>query len=212
MGPFLSEAISEPIPKSKSSFNECLILATICGRSLLQRQQHHISKAYGDTAVNLVEQHRWLDDILVARLQVLAQCYPPPTESNDPLLVFANIFSQATVIHFCGMMADTTVNVGPAKASYLNNAAFMRCQSRALEASTNLIKLASTLRDLPTSRVHIHWLIDELMDLLITNSVLCRFILSRRFLSFSVPSSCTMKSAMRFFSVGCENFFTFLGI
>ncbi|GLI79437.1 hypothetical protein PoHVEF18_007772 [Penicillium ochrochloron] len=142
LGPFLSEAMTEPTLKIRSSFNECLILATICGRSLLQSQRYHISKAYGDMTMDLTEQRRWLDSMLMNRLQVLSQ-YPAPTESYDPLLLFANILGQATVIYFCKAMTDTAE--GPDGSQY---------QYRALEASTNIISFASTLRDLPFSRVH----------------------------------------------------------
>jgi hypothetical protein len=142
LGPFLSEAMTEPTLKVRSSFNECLILATICGRSLLQSQRYHISKAYGDMTMDLTEQRRWLDSMLMNRLQVLSQ-YPAPTESYDPLLLFANILGQATVIYFCKAMTDTAE--GPDGSHY---------QYRALEASTNIISFASTLRDLPFSRVH----------------------------------------------------------
>lgn len=141
LGPFLSEAMTEPTLKVRSSFNECLILATICGRSLLQSQRYHISKAYGDMTMDLTEQRRWLDSMLMNRLQVLSQ-YPAPTESYDPLLLFANILGQATVIYFCKAMTDTAE--GPDGSQY---------QYRALEASTNIISFASTLRDLPFSRV-----------------------------------------------------------
>ena len=149
LGPLLSEAITEPTLKVRSSFNECLILATICGRSLLQSQRYHISKAYGDMTMDWMEQRRWLDTILTNRLQVLSQCYPAPTESYDPLLLFANILGQATVIYFCKSMNDTSTD----SSSDENNPEFIQYQYRALEASTNIISLASTLRDLPFSRV-----------------------------------------------------------
>ncbi|CEJ61681.1 hypothetical protein PMG11_10205 [Penicillium brasilianum] len=150
LGPLLSEAMTEPTLKVRSSFNECLILATICGRSLLQSQRYHVSKAYGDTTTNWMEQRRWLDSILTNRLQVLSQFYPPPTESYDPLLLFANILGQATVIYFCKAMNDTTAD----GSLDTNNSEFIQYQYRALEASTNIISLASILRDLPFSRVH----------------------------------------------------------
>lgn len=151
LGPFLSEAMTEPTLKIRSSFNECLILATICGRSLLQIQRYHISKAYGDMTMNWTEQRRWLDTILSNRLQVLSQCYPAPTDSYDPLLLFANILGQATVIYFCRPMTDTAA--GPDGPLNGNNPEYIQYQYRALEASTNIVSLTSILRELPFSRV-----------------------------------------------------------
>ncbi|KAJ5097763.1 fungal-specific transcription factor domain-containing protein [Penicillium angulare] len=152
LGPLLSEAMMEPTLQVKSSFNECLLLATICGRSLLQNQQYHISKAYGEMNMDWSEQRRWLDSILTNRLEVLSQHYPSPTESNDPLLLFANILGQATVIYFCKTINDTST--WPEGSSIENSPEFIQYQYRALEASTNIISLASTLQDLPLSRVH----------------------------------------------------------
>ncbi|OGE58531.1 hypothetical protein PENARI_c001G09168 [Penicillium arizonense] len=138
LGPFLSEAMTEamtePTLKVRSSFNECLILATICGRSLLQSQRYHISKAYGDMTMDWTEQRRWLDSILTNRLQVLSQCYSASTESNDSLLLFANILGQETVIYFCKAMTDTAAGLG--------------WMALSMGIPT------STLRELPFSRAH----------------------------------------------------------
>lgn len=142
--------MTETTLKVRSSFNECLILATVCGRSLMQTQSYQISKAYGDTTVCWKEQRRWLDSILTKRLEVLSQCYPAPTDSCDPLLLFANILGQATVIYFCKAMTNTADGAD----DMLNgDPEFVQNQYRALEASTKIINLASTLRELPFSRV-----------------------------------------------------------
>lgn len=142
--------MTEPTLKVRSSFNECLILATVCGRSLLQTQSYHISKAYGDTTMGWTEQRQWLDTILTKRLAVLSQCYPAPTDSCDSLLLFANILGQATVIYFCKAMTD----ISDGTDGMLNaDPEFTRNQYRALDASTKIINLASTLRELPFSRV-----------------------------------------------------------
>lgn len=98
------------------------------------------------------EQRRWLDSILTNRLQVLSHYYPASTDSYDPLLLFANILGQATVIYFCKAMTDTAAGVdGPLNGS----PGFIQYQYRAIEASTNIISLASTLRELPFSRVRL---------------------------------------------------------
>ncbi|KAL2833688.1 fungal-specific transcription factor domain-containing protein [Aspergillus cavernicola] len=149
LGPFLSEAMTEPTLKGRSSFNECLILATICGRSLLQSQRYQISKAYGDMVLDWTEQRRWLDSLLTSRLQVLSQCYPSPTESYDPLLLFTNILAQATVIYFCKTMTESAEPINPSQSSDLTT-----YEDRALEACTNIIRLATTLLELPFSKVH----------------------------------------------------------
>lgn len=131
----------------RSSFTECLILVTICGRSLFQRQQCQISKAYGDMTLDWTEQRQWLDRLLLSRFQVLSQCYPDPTESNDHLLLFTHILAQATVIYYCKTMIQSD-----APSNFTQNSEF-RYEHRALEASKNIIRLATTLPELPFSKV-----------------------------------------------------------
>jgi hypothetical protein len=146
----------------RSPFNECLILATICGRSLLQSQQYQISTAYGGTPVDWAEQQRWINTLLSNRLQVLSQYYPAPTESNDPLLLFAHILAQATVIYCCKTMTDSaTLQESSKRSSDYNHA------HRALGASERIIHLAKTLPELPISKVRTTliwaWLIIDIL-------------------------------------------------
>lgn len=141
--------MTDPDLKVRSPFNECLILVTICGRSLLQNQRYHISKAYGGMAIDYMEQRLWLENLLTTRLQVLSQCYPTPTDVYEPLLLFASVLGQATVIYFCKTIDSTIIPDGELQG----NIDLFGPQNRALEASTNIIRLASTLRDLPFAKV-----------------------------------------------------------
>ncbi|RAL00197.1 Zn(II)2Cys6 transcription factor [Aspergillus ibericus CBS 121593] len=151
LGAFLSEAMTEPTPKVRSPFNECLILATICGRSLLRGQQYNISKAYGEIPLDWTEQRWWLDGILTTRLQVLSQCYPSPNEVSDPLLLFANILAQATVIYYCkGIMSLFPTPVDHSDAS----PEVMECVNRALTAAADIVRLAKMLLEFHFSKIH----------------------------------------------------------
>ncbi|KAL3496345.1 fungal-specific transcription factor domain-containing protein [Aspergillus germanicus] len=144
LGPLLSEALTDPALNLRSPFNECLILTTICGRSLLRSQQYQISKAYGSIGLDCTEQQRWLDGLLSSRLKALSHCYPSPLESNDPLILFTNILAQAAVIYYCKSMAET------APPSSIQ-ATF---EQKALEACRHIISLAETLPKLPSSKLH----------------------------------------------------------
>ncbi|PYI09913.1 hypothetical protein BO78DRAFT_426914 [Aspergillus sclerotiicarbonarius CBS 121057] len=151
LGGFLSEAMTESHPKVRSLFNECLILATICGRILLRGQQYNVSKVYGDMPLDWTEQRWWLDGILTTRLQVLSQDYPSPNEVSDPLLSFANILAQATVIYYCkGMMSSLSTSLDHSDAS----SEAMECEHRALSAATAIVHLAKTLSELHFSKIH----------------------------------------------------------
>ncbi|KAJ6443692.1 Lovastatin diketide synthase LovF [Purpureocillium lavendulum] len=149
VGDFLSEAMTATTLKAPSPFNECLILATICGRGLLRSQRQNISEAYGHMESDWGEQSHWLDSILTTRLHALTQDYPPPTEAYDPLLLFANILSQATVIYYCkGVMESASSPIGSLEA----NTEILGCQHQASMAAATIIRLANALRDLHFSK------------------------------------------------------------
>lgn len=150
VGPFLSEAMTESTVKLPSAFNECLILATICGRSLLQVQRYHISKAYGDVTMDWTVQRQWIESALIHRLRVLSQFYPSPSDTCEPLLLFAHMLGQATMIYICKAMDHVALE---ASHSADLNADDSGRHNRALEASSMIIKIGSALRELPFSRV-----------------------------------------------------------
>ncbi|KAL4866976.1 hypothetical protein BDV12DRAFT_128559 [Aspergillus spectabilis] len=150
LGPFLSEATTDSSLPILSPFNECIILVTLCGRSLLHEQQSQISKAYGNQLLD-GDQRQWMNSMLVSRLQILSECYPSPTEARDPLLLFAHILGQATVIYFCkgGLELETSlVRSGDIIPEAMN------CDNRALAAAASMVSLAAILCDLHFSKIH----------------------------------------------------------
>lgn len=141
--------MTEPQPKARAPFNECLIMVTICGRILLRGQQNIISEAYGDLGSDSAEQRWWLDGILTTRLQALSQCYPPPEETYDPLLLFAHLLAPATVVYFCKSIIDQLVN---SRNERKPDEQFLEYQHRALDATTAIIRLVKILSDLHFSK------------------------------------------------------------
>ncbi|KAJ5792551.1 uncharacterized protein N7503_008529 [Penicillium pulvis] len=150
LGEFLSEVMTESSITVQSPFNECLILLTICGRSLLQGQQLKISTVYGHTASGDLKQCHWLDELLTTRLQILAQFYPSPNEAYDPLLWFANILSHTAFVYCCNSLMQTLEASGGTE----DNAAYMGYQSRALTAVEAIVGLSQMLPNLHFSKVH----------------------------------------------------------
>jgi hypothetical protein len=135
---------------ASSPFNECLILATICGRSLLHDHQDKVSKAYGDLGSEWEQQRQWLDHILTTRLEALSERYPSPIEAHDPLLLFANILSQATVVYHCKGITESTANCSTLENS---NSGYLEIQSRAVAAIKNIVSLAKAMSELHFSKV-----------------------------------------------------------
>ena len=148
-GDFLSEAMTQP--RSQPPFNECIILVTLSGRSLLHRQQFNISKAYGETSLCLDQQRNWLNSILGPRLEILSHSYFSGIESQSPLLLFANILSQATVIYYCKNAMDVSDHYGVEEIEKKSD--ILEFQRQAAVASMSLVRLAKSLCELHISKV-----------------------------------------------------------
>ncbi|KAJ5568672.1 hypothetical protein N7450_011158 [Penicillium hetheringtonii] len=147
LGAFLSEAIMDVMPQKASPFNECVILATICGRSLLHAQQYSVRFVYGDLAPNWIDQHQWLDNVLTNRLQILSQYYPSPTQICDPLLSFAHIMGQASVIHLYKGMEAVVWAVD-------KEAWVLEYRRRAFNAAQEIVRLAKGLTEFNYFKIH----------------------------------------------------------
>lgn len=130
----------------RSPFTECIIFVTICGRSLLQAQKHKISSIYGDATLDWEGPRQWLDSILTTRLQGLNQHYPSQAETHDPLLLFAHVLSQATVIYLC----KSTMEARPILASDDTE----QCRERALQAAEIIVQLGEIMHELHFSKVN----------------------------------------------------------
>lgn len=157
----------EARPTILSPFNECLILATICGRSLLCCQQNNIRAAYGgDTTTDWPDQHKWLESILSSRLLILTECYPAPTDAYDPMLLFANIMGQTTILYLCQSVLRSVI--WPVERGEGN--ANTDTLQRALTAAGKIASLAKVLTDFHVFKVGIHRVIQPI-HIALTHSV-----------------------------------------
>ncbi|KAB8239071.1 Zn(II)2Cys6 transcription factor [Aspergillus alliaceus] len=147
VGAFLSEAIVDLDSQGTTPFNECVILATICGRSLFHVQQYNVRLAYGDMAPSWSEQHRWLENVLTNRLQTLSRSYPSPTQSCDSMLLFAHAMAQATALYLC--------KGGDSFLSAADDEMFiMEYRRRALGAAQQIVSLTKTLTEFNFLKIH----------------------------------------------------------
>lgn len=141
MGDFLSEVILEHRPRVKSGFNECIVLATICGRSKAHGQQYIVRRAFGDIAPEWPSEREWLDTILNSRLQILSQNYLSLADMYDPLNLFSNILGQITIIHLCQGMESALWGTSEWARQ------IVPYQQHALAAAERIIALAGVLKE-----------------------------------------------------------------
>jgi hypothetical protein len=139
---FLSKAITDHSPRTRSSFTECIILATICGRSLSYRQQYSVKCVYGDVSQGIWDQHRWLDAILTRRIEILSLNYPSAAEMSDPMLFFMNMLAQATVLYLCKGIESVPWTTDEGRAMVIEY------EQRSLSAAQEIINLTKALAQL----------------------------------------------------------------
>ncbi|GES65263.1 C6 transcription factor [Aspergillus terreus] len=113
--PVLSSYLPEVLSKGThgqrtsvtSSFSECIILATICGRALSHRQKVAVEQINGDIFDGFWNRHRWLHDMLNHRIQVLSS-----SAQVDPMLIFARIVAQTLVLFLHNVLESITWKTG----------------------------------------------------------------------------------------------------
>ncbi|CEJ92460.1 hypothetical protein VHEMI08112 [[Torrubiella] hemipterigena] len=151
VGPFLSEAMTESRPCVLSPLNECIIFATICGRSLLQYQQHSIRSVYGDESTDQPDHQQWLNGILASRLQILGEHYPAPADTDDTMLLFAHIMAQTSILYLC----QSGIYGRPgAMVQDRQDPATLDMLKPGLEAATRVASMAELLTEFHVFNIH----------------------------------------------------------
>ncbi|OCL02954.1 citrinin biosynthesis transcriptional activator CtnR [Glonium stellatum] len=145
---FLSEVITSSDSKYLSSFAECIILATICGRSLSHRQQSAVEHVYGEVSQHFWDQHQWLDTILTKRVQLISLKYPSASEHIDPMLLFVNMVAQTTILYHCKIMESISWQTDEYQTIIIGS------KQRALSAAREIVSLTKILSQLSYFKIH----------------------------------------------------------
>lgn len=95
---FLCEVMAGTDQDCVPPLTEVIIQATICGRCISHKQRMTVEQVYGGATQDFLDRHQWLNTILAARIHILLLSYPSTSESADPILIFASLLAQATVL------------------------------------------------------------------------------------------------------------------
>jgi len=144
---FLSEAITSTYPRNLTPFTECIVLATIFGRSLSNRQFSSVENLYGDTLQSFVERHQCLDSILEQRLEYISANYPSGSDPSDPMALFINMVARTAILYQAKVMRLALSH----KSEYIP---FIReFNDRSLEATREVVDLSKTLAQMSCFKV-----------------------------------------------------------
>jgi hypothetical protein len=98
---FLSEAITgSDILSPASSFWNCIIIATICGRCLSHLHQSVVEHLHGHAMQDFWNRHQWIDETLATHMQML-NLYQPQAEYTDPMLLFVKMIAKTSILYLC---------------------------------------------------------------------------------------------------------------
>ncbi|PLB51636.1 fungal-specific transcription factor domain protein [Aspergillus steynii IBT 23096] len=120
-----------------SSFGECIILATICGRALSHRQKLAVEQINGDVFDGLWTRHQWLHELLSHRIQVLST-----STQVDSMLIFARIVAQTMVLYLHNVLESIVWKTGDHLLGIIE---YERLCVLAAHEVVNLVKLQGQL-------------------------------------------------------------------
>ncbi|KAL4869561.1 hypothetical protein BDV12DRAFT_76062 [Aspergillus spectabilis] len=124
-----------------SSFGECIVLATICGRALAHRQKVAVEQLSISGDVTVFEgfwtRHQWLHEMLNHRIQVLSA-----SPQIDPMLMFARIVAQTMVLFLHSVLESITWKTGDHLLGIIE---YERLCVMAAHEVVSLVKLQSQL-------------------------------------------------------------------
>lgn len=120
-----------------SSFGECIILATICGRALSHRQKLAVEQITGDMFDGLWTRHQWLHELLSHRIQVLST-----STQVDSMLIFARLVAQTMVLYLHNVLESIVWKTGDHLLGIIE---YERSCILAAHEVVNLVKLQGQL-------------------------------------------------------------------
>ncbi|KAH8692012.1 fungal-specific transcription factor domain-containing protein [Talaromyces proteolyticus] len=132
----------------QSSFSECILLATICGRTLSHRHLSMVDGLYGTNPQEFWSRHEWIDTALSTRISMLSLTYPFQLEHMDPMLLFTKMIAQATILSMQKIIESVTWD----SDEYSN--LVLEYEQRARLASKEIVELARALTHLSYFKVH----------------------------------------------------------
>ncbi|GKZ29520.1 hypothetical protein AbraIFM66950_005221 [Aspergillus brasiliensis] len=139
---FLSKTITEDPPLPKAELSEMVILASLCGKTVLHRQQAAAEQADCSISNSFWERHRWLDAILVKKGRTISPLQPAsPTMSTNLASLTSNLMVQSALLYHC-----MTLQLLPGGIE--SSETVLQCRQTAFLAVQEIIRLTGAVLQL----------------------------------------------------------------
>lgn len=139
----------KPTQRKGPLLTNALFWLPFAGEACCSASKTISSRLCGQVALDQPDQHRRLAVILDGRLQMLSENYAPPTDVYDPMLLFAHIMSQATILY----ISQNTLREVARPQDSSQNETKAKTQQRALAAADKIIALTRCLADFHVFKV-----------------------------------------------------------
>lgn len=99
-----------------------------------------VERVYGnDASQDFWDRHQWLGAILTNQIHILAKMNPSPSTLVDPMLAFANMVAQTTVLFLYQIMKST------ARETDEHRAVVIKYEEQSLAAAQEVVDLVDAL-------------------------------------------------------------------
>ncbi|KAL2847837.1 hypothetical protein BJY01DRAFT_246604 [Aspergillus pseudoustus] len=148
---FLSDIFASQETQARSATHDCIILATLCGRTLSHRQQTAAEHSCDGLSDAFLERHQSLDALLTrtARSIEKASEFSAGKYQNEPMSLFNTIVAQAAVLHHRWTLETV---VGQSDTTF--QPMVLQCRQQALSSALELVRLARLVSQLSYFKIH----------------------------------------------------------
>ena len=115
-------------------------MAAMYGRALKHQEQSAVERACGSVFQDFWDRHNWLDAVLTNRIQALFKKIQCCGDCVDPVLSFANMVAQATMLSLYKTMRSMELAANECRSTVL---AF---EQRSLDAADKIVASTAEIR------------------------------------------------------------------
>lgn len=131
-----------------SSFIECIVVATMCGRALSHRHQSMVDNTYMTATREFWDRHEWISAIVNRKIEIFSVNYPFSQQEADPMLLFIGLMWWTTVLYLYKLMKSVMQSADE------NRSTVMDYTRRSSVARSEILKLTNQLSQLNFMKVN----------------------------------------------------------
>ncbi|PYH99810.1 citrinin biosynthesis transcriptional activator CtnR [Aspergillus ellipticus CBS 707.79] len=144
---FLPEVIAAGDSVPQTWLTECIVLATLCGHSLLHKHQTTAEQMLCGVSNGFWQRHQWLEAILAKWARIISATQPViATRPIDPMLLLLNLVAHSNLLYHCTVVDSVSLAMG--------NEVVLGYRQRAWMAAQEIVRLTRMVSQLSFFEIH----------------------------------------------------------